>query len=544
MVNSDSIENFNEESINNPTTNGDINNNDTVQSMADNPVTDTAGDGQIANAELNAESGNNSTQQLSLEVPQSEPAAESPKETENNENVSSEKLEQMIDEGINSDGNVSDLKEKSEENKVENQDEATAKNEAEDNTQFDEIFAELKEIQEARGTIEVLVHERIRGGLRVYFKEMPMFLPASHFSLKRNPSEESLVDSIGTKFKVNIHELQEDGNGRKTVIVTRKNILENDFWEVMKPGDIVEGVVSSIADFGIFLDIGGVEGLIHVSRLSQSHVENPRDFAKRGQYMQAVVVDINKDKKRIALSTKELEESPWKGAEEEFAAGSVVKGIVRRITDFGAYVELKPGIDGLLRTNELSWTRRVKHPEDVIKVGDEIEVAVLNVSEAKQTASLSLRNTLPNPWVELAEKYQVGSTWKGNVLQVMQQGAVITLNDEVDGFMPRSKMKVNLKGKKAPFNVGDEVEVIVADIVPGDESLILSLPESEDSELVETNQRPEKEFRGRDNNRRRDNRRDKEDNQFYQDSSAGEGSFTFQDLLSDKVKKSLLGKND
>jgi small subunit ribosomal protein S1 len=279
---------------------------------------------------------------------------------------------------------------------------------------------------------------------------------------------------------VTVHDMQELGEGRRAVIVTRKNMLLDEFWNNIKVGDKVSGRVSSIPSFGVFLDLGGVEGLIHVSRLSQVRVDSPASVARKGEIMEAVVVELDREKNRIALSRKELEESPWKNAETEFAVGSRHKGIVRRLTDFGAYVELKPGIDGLLRNSEISWTKRVKKPADVFKPGTEIECEIVSFNAEKEALSLSFKRTTPNPWNELLEKYPVDSEYNGLVVQVMPQGAIIEINDELDGFMPRSKMRNVLKGKRIPYQTGERISVKIADIVPAEESLILTPAEAEE----------------------------------------------------------------
>lgn len=339
---------------------------------------------------------------------------------------------------------------------------------------YDAVYKELLELKEANSIIEVEIKGRIRGGLRAIYKEMPLFLPASHYSLKRTPTEQELADAIGKTFSVHIHELQEYDEGRKAVIVSRKNILVEEFWTKIQIGDKVEGRVSSIAPFGVFLDLGGVEGLIHISRLSQIHVDDPNKFLKKGDMVKAVVVELDRNRNRIALDRKALEESPWKDAESLYTMGSQHKGIVRRLTDFGAYVELKPGVDGLLRTPEISWTKRVKRPSDVLKAGQEIMVEILSVSEEKQTVSLSYKKTQPNPWSELVDKYPVGTDYTARVIQVMPQGCIISINEEIDGFMPRSKMKNILQGNKIPYHPGDSINVIIADLIPEEESLILA----------------------------------------------------------------------
>ena len=176
-----------------------------------------------------------------------------------------------------------------------------------------------------------------------------------------------------------------------------------------------------------------------------------------------------------------MEESPWKGITEEFKPGDQVKGIVRRLTDFGAYVELKPGVDGLLRNNEIHWTKRIKRPSEVLKPGQEIMVEIMNLSEEKHNAALSLKRTQPNPWPELAEKFKIGTEFEGEIMQVIPQGAIVNIDNDIDGFMPRSKMRNVMKGKNIPYKSGDKVQVVVTDINPDEESLILSPKVDDDS---------------------------------------------------------------
>jgi small subunit ribosomal protein S1 len=344
------------------------------------------------------------------------------------------------------------------------------------------VYEELAQKKETKEKIEVEVKDRIRGGLRVIYKNVPLFLPASHFSLRRNPSEQELADSVNKKFMVEIHEIQEYDEGRKAVIVSRKNQLVDEFWNNIKVDDIVEGKVSSIASFGVFLDLGGVEGLIHISRLSHVHVDDPAKFVKKGDILKAKVVELDREKNRIALNHKALEESPWSKIDEEFPVDSIQKGIIRRLTDFGAYIELKPGVDGLLRTPEISWTKRIKRPSDILEPNQEIDVKILAVSTEKKTIALSYKQTTENPWITMHEKYPIESEFEGTVFQVIPQGMIVTINDELDGFMPRSKMKRVLQGNKIPYQVGDKLTVTIVDLVPEDESLILA-PKVDEEEL-------------------------------------------------------------
>ncbi len=392
---------------------------------------------------------------------------------------------------------------------------------------LDEVFEKLKTVKENNETIEVEIKARIRGGLRAMYDNFPLFLPASHYSLKRKPREDVLRQAVGQKFNVNIHEIQEDESNRRTVIVSRKKIIGEEFWSSLNVGDIVEGTVSAIATFGVFLDLGGVEGLIHISRLSQVHIDNTKNFAKKGDKMKAVIIEFDKEKNRIALSRKELEESPWKEVETKFVADTVHKGIVRRLTDFGAYVELLPGVDGLLRTAELSWTKRINRPADLLKPGDEIEVYVISSSEEKKAIALSLKRTLENPWTGLAERYPIGTELKGIVSKVLlQKGAIITIAEDIDGFMPRSKMAGLNRGKKIPFQAGDELDIVIADIVPEEESLILSLNGGDD-EQSDDSPMPERRRSGKKESAR----------------ASRSNAFSIGDLISEKAKKSLADSN-
>ena len=399
---------------------------------------------------------------------------------------------------------------------------------------LDEIFAKLKEAKEQNGSVEVEVHSRIRGGLRVMYDIMPMFLPASHFSLSKSPSEDELNAVVGQKINVRVHEMEEDETGRKTVIVSRRDILESDFWDTLKVGEKVKGVVTSIAPFGVFINLGLTEGLIHVSRLANMHITDPKTFVKKGDELEAIIIDVDKKKKRIALSHKEFTDSPWTGVSEEFPEGTIVKGIARRVTDFGVYVELKPGIDGLLRTGEISWTKRFKKPSEVIQKGQEIEVMVVDINETKQTATLSIKRLSPSPWPDLEKDLAEGTVLKGKVVQVMEQGCIVNVEGDIDAFMPKSKARPILKGNKLPFDVGSDIEVVVADVVSDDESLIIAPKIDEDvAAEFEQNQK------NRQNRQQRQQRRPESAPRKSSEPEVSASSFSFGDLLSDKAKDKL-----
>ena len=363
----------------------------------------------------------------------------------------------------------------------------------------DKAFAELEAFKASGTAFSVTIDERVKGGLRGSYNSLRIFLPASHFGLRKNVSEEELQQSVGQTFQVKVHELQADEAGFKSAVVSRRDVLSEETWKGLEVGAVFEGVVSSVTAFGAFVNIGGIEGLVHVSRLSTSRIENPADVVKKGDRLKVTISDIDREKQKLSLSHREHEADAWEGVESTFAVGTKHSGVVKRITDFGAYVQVAPKIEGLLRISELSWTQRVKHPSDVISVGQTIDVQVLDVNPGKHQMSLGYKQTQPNPWLTIAEQLPVGTETTGVVQHVTTQGAVLRINDTFDGFMPRSKMASAGKGKKVDLEVGQTVECFVADVDPGAASLILAM-KNEDGTPAGANDRD----RDRDRNRDRD----------------------------------------
>jgi small subunit ribosomal protein S1 len=335
------------------------------------------------------------------------------------------------------------------------------------------ITSELKSAQENGTLIDVVIASKARGGLRVDFKGMSLFLPISHFSLKKMKNDSELDEVIGKTLSVNVHDIKVEETNT-SIIVTRKKILEEAIWSKLEKGQTVEGIVTSIPTFGVFLDIGGVEGLIHVSRLSKGRVENTRDFCKKGDKLEVKIISLDKENNKIGLSRRELEPSTWIGTEELFPKGSIQKAKVRRFTDFGTFVELKPGVDGLLRNGEISWTKRISHPSQKLKIGETIDVQIVSISESKGTASLSIKRAGENPWKDMAARFPIDSVYFAELMEISPKGLIFALNDDVDGFMPRSKLRPIMKGRDIPYSLGEKVEIMVTEVNAENESMILA----------------------------------------------------------------------
>lgn len=336
------------------------------------------------------------------------------------------------------------------------------------------LYPEIVAAKNGKTTIDVTGLRRVRGGILVAYKGMPLFLPTSHLSLKPNPSENELLGLIQQTFPVHVHELNDEDKTK--VIVTRRKLLRVDHLKDFQVGQVVEGKVVSFTDFGAFINLGGVDGMVHVSAISRRRINHPSEVLKKGDTVKAVVKEINETSQRLSLSMKELEANPWQGASAKYTPSSRHKGKVKSLTDFGVYVELEPGVEGLVHISEMSWARRIKHPSEIFQSGQEVEIQVLEINEDKQKVSLGYKQTQPNPWATIAERFKVGDKIEGSVREVIERGVVVNIADDIDAFMPKGKMHPSLRGKSAPFQVGDKIEgLFVMDVVPDNHSLILGM---------------------------------------------------------------------
>jgi small subunit ribosomal protein S1 len=400
---------------------------------------------------------------------------------------------------------------------------------------LDAVHAELVAAKASKSTLQVTGLRRVRGGILVSYKNMPLFLPTSHLSLKANPSENELLALLQKTFDVHVHEL--DANDRTKVIVSRRRLLRVEHLNDFQVGQIVEGKVVSLTDFGAFVNLGGVDGMVHVSAMSRRRIGHPSELLQKGDTVKAVVKEINHNTQRLSLSMKELEADPWEQAASEFPVGSQHTGKIKSLTDFGAYIELKPGVEGLVHISEMSWARRIKHPSDLFAVGQEVPVQVLEILPEKHKIALGYKQTQPNPWDNIASRFQVGQIISGTVKEVFQRGAVITVADDIDAFMPRGKMHPSVRSKNNPFEVGQVIEnILVMDVVPDSHSLILGMEgfdqSSQKSERSQRSERNNGEARPRGGSKR-----EREEAPALETSAP----VTLSDLLSEDEKRKLFG---
>ncbi len=345
----------------------------------------------------------------------------------------------------------------------------------------DEVFAELLQAK-AQGTpIEVVGLRRIRNGILVQYKDKQLFLPVQFISEKPNPPENEILSFIKKKFLVHVHRIFPDD--RRRIVVTRKEIIRQERLAQLQEGEIVEGRVTGFTAYGVFVDLGGVEGMVHISNLAPRPPRRPQDLVTLNEKVKVRILSIDRETGRIALSMKEfmrqkereLLEKRWPQIVEEFQPGTRVMGTVRRVRETGVWVELKPGVEGWLRVGELSWARRIQHPSEMVKPGDQLEVEVIGIDEERKRILLSHRRTQPNPWETIEERFPIGTRLEGTVTHILEKGAVVNLTEDVDAFLPRSKMLPELQRKQQPFEVGEQVEVLVMDVEPDKHSLIVGM---------------------------------------------------------------------
>ena len=346
-----------------------------------------------------------------------------------------------------------------------------------------EIWNELQAKSQASESIDLEVVGHNRGGVVTQYRGLEVFVPMSHWSLERHASAEPGDIKVGSTVQANILEITDFDTDARRVTATRRALLRHNVLGTHAVGERMKGKVSSIHDFGIFVDLGGVDGLVHASEISHVRGRHPSELVKIGDDVDVVVKEIDPTRERIYLGMKELGPSPWDQVEERYPEGSTVEGKVVGFSKNGAFVEVEPGIEGFIRMRELSWTKRVQRPKDILKKGAEIPVRVLEVSGRRQRLSLSYRQAIEDPWPQIAEKYAVGTSWKGGITELSNKGVVVDIG-EVEGFLPRGRM--GREAKRLPdMKQGEELEVTVIEVDAARNSLIFGLPGADTSERGE-----------------------------------------------------------
>jgi small subunit ribosomal protein S1 len=281
---------------------------------------------------------------------------------------------------------------------------------------------------------------------------------------------------------------------RGNIVVSRRTVLEetraeqrSELVQSLEEGQIIDGVVKNITDYGAFVDLGGIDGLLHVTDIAWRRINHPTEVLSIGQTVKVQIIRVNHETHRISLGMKQLEADPWEGIEAKYPVGVKFKGRVTNITDYGAFVELEPGIEGLIHVSEMSWTKKNVHPGKIVSTSQEVEVMILEVDPVKRRISLGLKQTLANPWSTFAEKYPVGSTVEGEVKNKTEFGLFVGLDGDVDGMVHLSDLDWNRPGEQAieDYNRGDMVKAQVLDVDVEKERISLGIKQVAGDPYVE-----------------------------------------------------------
>jgi len=314
--------------------------------------------------------------------------------------------------------------------------------------------------------VEGRVMRKIKGGLLVDIG-VPVFLPASQVDVRR-PGD--IGDFIGRDVRASVLKIDTE---RRNIVISRRKLIEEEresakkrLMDTLKEGMIINGTVKNIADFGAFVDLGGIDGLLHITDMSWGRINHPSDMLRIDQKLEVKVLNIDRDKEKIALGLKQKEASPWEEIEKKYPVGSRVKGEVVNIMSYGAFVRLEPGIEGLVHISEMSWTRRVNHSSEVVQPGAPVDVVVLEIDKTKQEISLGMKQTEINPWELVGEKYPRGTIIEGTVRNLANYGAFVEIEPGIDGLLHVSDISWTKKvtHPNEVFKKGDRLKCVVLDV--------------------------------------------------------------------------------
>ena len=331
--------------------------------------------------------------------------------------------------------------------------------------------------------IKGLMKHRVKGGIIIDLNGVEAFLPGSQIDI--GPVK-NMDEFIGKEYDLKILKINQD---RKNIVVSRRELLEESrkdrrsaLLKEMEVGQIRKGIVKNITDFGAFIDLGGVDGLLHITDMSWGRISHPSEMLELGQEIEVMILDIDFEKERVSLGLKQKSKNPWDEVESKYAVGNIVKGRIVNIMPYGAFVEIEQGGEGLIHVSEMSWTKRVTKAGDVVSVGEEVEAVVLDIDKEGKKISLGLRQKTRNPWEVLAEKYPAGSRIKGKVRNMTSYGAFVEIENDIDGMIHVSDMSWTRKinNPNEVLKVGDEVDAVILDIDPQQQRISLGLKQTED----------------------------------------------------------------
>ncbi len=354
-----------------------------------------------------------------------------------------------------------------------------SKRQADDKIRWETILAKYKEGDIVSGIIK----SKVRGGMIVAVDGVDAFLPGSQVDVNPSRDLDIYITDVAQEFKI-----IKISDERRNIIVSRRELLETQMaekrrglLETLAKGQIVKGKVKNITDFGAFVDLDGMDGLLHITDMSWGRIKHPSEILKNGQELDVMVLDVDMDRERVSLGLKQAQTNPWEDIDARYPVGSRLRGKVVNLAPYGAFVELEPGIEGLVHVSEFSWTKRIARASDVLEVGQEVDVVVLNIDTQTQKIALGIRQTEANPWDTVQDRYPVGSRISGKVRNFTTYGAFIEMEEGIDGMIHVSDMswtrKINHPSEV--LQKGQPVEAVVLEIDVANQRISLGLKQAQ-----------------------------------------------------------------
>ncbi|WP_031484777.1 30S ribosomal protein S1 [Maridesulfovibrio frigidus] len=346
-----------------------------------------------------------------------------------------------------------------------------------------QLFDKLEEMQESEGIVEGRIVRRIKGGYTVDLDGVEAFLPGSHVDLRPVPDMDALVDQT-YEFKI-----LKINRRRSNVIVSRRVLLEEQrnemrskLLETLEEEQTIIGKVKNITEYGVFIDLGGLDGLLHITDMSWKRIKHPKEMVALGDELELKVLNFDQEGQKVSLGLKQLVPDPWEDISGKYPEGSKFSGKVTNLADYGAFVELEAGVEGLVHISEMSWTRKLRHPSQMVRVGDEVDVIVLGVDPDKKRISLGMKQVKPNPWDVVAEKFPEGTVLEGQIKNITEFGVFIGIEDGIDGLIHVSDISWTRKVRHPSevYSVGDAVQAKVLTVDKENEKFTLGVKQLSD----------------------------------------------------------------
>ncbi|RRJ97198.1 30S ribosomal protein S1 [Opitutaceae bacterium TAV4] len=344
---------------------------------------------------------------------------------------------------------------------------------AEQKKNWENILTKFPEGSVAVGRVKA----KVKGGLIISIG-VDAFMPASHIDIQ---PPKNLDQYVGQTYDFKVLKINQE---RKNIVLSRRELIEQqrsekrrNLLESIQPGQVRKGVVKNITDFGAFIDLDGMDGLLHITDMSWGRIAHPSEMLKQGEEIQVMIIEVNRDKERVSLGLKQTTKNPWDEIEQKFPVGTKIHGKVVNLVPYGAFIEIEPGVEGLVHITEMSWTKRINKPSEMLRVGQELDAVVLGIQKEDQKISLGLRQLEPNPWDMVRHNYPIGARVHGKVRNMTTYGAFIELEEGIDGMVHVSDMswtrKVNHPSEV--LKKGDEVDAIVLDVDPSQQRISLGM---------------------------------------------------------------------